>query len=100
MESRISAARGRVNRANNIVLGSAAALFVAALVGARIAHPARASQPATASSPSSSAATSSDDGGSYDQSQGYDDQSQDGYYGSGSIAPSQQSAPQLSTGGS
>ena len=50
MESRISAARARANRANNVILASAAALFVAAVGAARIAHPARASQPATSSS--------------------------------------------------
>ena len=91
MESRISAARGRANRANNVLLGSAAALFVAALVAARVAHPARASHTATTSS--SSSATSSSDQSYYDDQSGYD------YYGSGSIAPSL-STPQLSTGGS
>jgi hypothetical protein len=95
MESRISAARARANRANNVLLGSAAALFVVALVGARIAHPARLSQPATSSSTSSTPAASSSSVQSYDQSDdGYYD-----YYGSGSTAPSQ-STPQLSTGGS
>jgi len=93
MESRISAARARANRANNVLIGSAAALFVAALVAARIAHPAQAKQPATSSTSASS--TSSSDQSYYDQSDdGYYD-----YYGSGSIAPSQ-STPQLSTGGS
>jgi hypothetical protein len=85
MESRISAARARANRANNVLLGAAAALFVAALVAARIAHPARASQPAT--SPSSVQSHDQADDGYYD------------YYGSGSTAPSQ-STPQLSSGGS
>src|SRR5580765_4840556 len=96
MESRISAARARANRANNVLLGSAAVLFVAALVGARIAHPARLSQPASSSSSSSTPAASSS------SVQSYDDQSDDGYYdyyGSGSTSPSQ-STPQLSTGGS
>ncbi len=92
MESRISAARARANRANNVILASAAALFVAALGAARITHPARPAQPATSStSGTASAPTSSD--------QLYDESGDDGYYGSGSIAPSQ-SVPQLSTGGS
>jgi hypothetical protein len=94
MESRISAAKARANRANNAILVSAAALFVAAVGASRLAHPARATDPATTSSSSnaaSSAASSSD--GLYDES------GDDGYYGAGSIAPSQ-SAPQLSTGGS
>jgi hypothetical protein len=94
MESRISAAKARANRANNVILASAAALFVAAVVAARVAHPARAPQPATTSSSSgaTSATTSSDD---------FTGDAEDGgdSYGSGSIAPSQ-SAPQLSTGGS
>jgi hypothetical protein len=95
MESRITAAKARANRANNVLLGSAAALFVAALVAARVAHPARASHtPATSSTASSS--TSSD--GYYDDSGG--DGYYDGYYGSGSTAPSQSAQPQLSTGGS
>ena len=46
MESRISAAKARANRANNVILASAAALFVAAVVAARITHPVRGSQPA------------------------------------------------------
>jgi hypothetical protein len=94
MESRISAARARANRANNVILVSAAALFVAAVGAARLAHPARATPPATTSSTSSTASssTSSPDGL-------YDESGDDGYYGSGSIAPSQ-AAPQLSTGGS
>jgi hypothetical protein len=93
MESRISAARARANRANNVILASAAALFVAAVVAARVAHPARTSQPAT---PSSSDATSTSTSSDY-----FSGESTDGgdYDGSGSIAPSQ-SAPQLSTGGS
>jgi hypothetical protein len=93
MNSRISAAKARANRANNVILASAAALFVAAAVAARIAHPARSPQPASASTstPSSSSAT-----GSYGS---YDDASQDDDYGRGSLAPSQ-SVPQLSTGGS
>jgi uncharacterized protein with FMN-binding domain len=93
MESRISAARARANRANNVILAAAVALFVAAVGVARIAHPARASQPATSSrSSTASSSTSSSD-------QVYDESGDDGYYGSGSIAPSQ-STPQLSTGGS
>ena len=44
--------KARANRANNVILVSAAALFVAAVGAARIAHPARASQPATTSSSS------------------------------------------------
>ena len=94
MESRISAARARANRANNVILASAAALFVAALVGARIAHPARTSRPATTSSNSGATSSSSSSDGLYGESDDGED-----YYGSGSIAPSQ-SAPQLSTGGS
>lgn len=93
METRISAARARANRANNVILASAAALFVAAVVAARVAHPARTSQPATSSSSgAASASTSSDD---------FYGEAEDGgdSYGSGSIAPSK-SAPQLSTGGS
>lgn len=95
MESRISAAKARANRANNVILVSAAALFVAAVGAARLAHPARATDPPTTSStssPASSTSTSSSDGL-------YDESGDDGYYGSGSIAPSQ-AAPQLSTGGS
>jgi len=94
MESRISAAKTRANRANNVILVSAASLFVAAVGAARLAHPARATQPSTTSSSSSagSSSASSSDGL-------YDESGDDGYYGSGSIAPSQ-SAPQLSTGGS
>src|SRR4051794_4735497 len=94
MESRISAAKARANRANNVILASAAALFLAAAVAARVAHPARPSQPATTSS--SSGATSASTGS--DDFYGESDDSGD-YYGSGSIAPSQ-SPPQLSTGGS
>ena len=93
MESRISAARSRANRANNVILASAAALFLAAVGAARIAHPARATQPAASSSSgTASSSTSSSD-------QVYGESGDDGYYGSGAIAPSQ-SAPQLSTGGS
>ncbi len=94
MESRISAARARANRANNVILASAAALFVAAVGLARIAHPARASQPATSSGSSTPSASTSSSDQLYDGESG-----DDGYYGSGSIVPSQ-SAPQLSTGGS
>ena len=88
MQSRIGAARARANRAHTAMIATAAALFLAAMVAARIAHPARAAQPAT-SSASSSVSSSSDD-----TSQGSGD-----YFNSGSTAPSQ-SAPQLSTGGS
>jgi hypothetical protein len=94
MESRISAARARANRANNVVLASAAALFVAAFAAARLAHPARTSQPATSSSSSVPSASTSSSEPLYDDVSG-----DDGYYGSGTIVPSQ-SAPQLSTGGS
>ncbi|MFL6007111.1 MAG: hypothetical protein ACJ744_12775 [Gaiellaceae bacterium] len=94
MESRISAARARANRANNVILASAAALFVAAAVAARVGHPARTSQPATTSSSSGATSASTSSDGSYGESEAGED-----YYGSGSIAPSQ-SAPQLSTGGS
>lgn len=92
MESRIEAAKARANRANNALMGVSAALFVAALVGARIAHPARASQPASSSTASTATSSSGDE--TYQESQG-----SDGYFGSGSTAPSQ-STPQLSTGGS
>ena len=95
MESRITAARERANRANNVLLGSAAALFVAALVAARVAHPARVSHTPATSSTASSATSSSP------SSDGYYDDSDDGYYyGSGSTVPSQSTQPQLSTGGS
>jgi hypothetical protein len=93
MESRISAARARANRANNVILAAAAALFVAAVLAARIGHPARASQPATSSTSSSQTSSATRSGDEY-----YGD-SGDGYDDSGSVAPSQ-STPQLSTGGS
>jgi hypothetical protein len=95
VESRISAAKARANRANNVILVSAAVLFAAAVGAARLAHPARTTRPATTPSTSTTASSSSTSpaDGLYDES------GDDGYYGSGSIAPSQ-SVPQLSTGGS
>jgi hypothetical protein len=89
MESRIESARARANRVNNVMLGAAAALFVAAMVAARIAHPARASQPASGSTASTAASSGTQ--------QTYEGSS--GYFGSGSVG-SAQSVPQLSTGGS
>jgi hypothetical protein len=103
--SRIEEARRRASRAKTALGAGAAAAFLAVGGLAWVTHPgtSRSSQ-ATTSSPSSSSSAvstddgffgSSDDGSADDSSSAYDDGSFN--YGSGSIAPSGGSQPQVGT---
>jgi hypothetical protein len=89
--SRIEEARRRVSRAKTALGAGAAAAFLAVGALAWVTHPgsSRASQ-ASSSSSSSSSAVSEDVTGPWDDDGSFD-------YGSGSLAPSGGSQPQVGT---
>lgn len=103
--SRIEEARRRASRAKTALGAGAAAAFLAVGALAWVTHPgtSRSSHATSSSSPSSSAVSTDDgffgssDEGSYDDDSAYEDGTGSFDYGSGSIAPSGGSQPQVGT---